>query len=163
VFGCVDSFAARDELEKATRRYLTPYIDIGMDVHQKEDGTYSVSGQVALSMPGQACLHCMNVLRPDLIAQKAAQYGVAGNRPQVVWPNGVLASLAVGIMVQLVSPWHDHHQSMILLEYDGNIPEVRGGSAISFLRDKTCSHFVDTADLGDPWYGRTAQGSDESL
>src|SRR5438105_378658 len=124
VFGCVDSFAGRDELEKAARRYLTPYIDIGMDVHLQEDDTYSVSGQVALSMPGEACLHCMNVLRPDLIAQEAARYGDAGARPQVVWPNGVLASLAVGLMVQLVSPWHNQHNSVILLEYDGNTSEV---------------------------------------
>jgi len=154
LFGCIDSFAGRDELEKAARRYLTPYIDIGMDVHEERDGRYSVSGQVAVSMPGEACLHCMNVLRPELIAQEAAQYGAAGGRPQVVWPNGVLASLAVGIMVQLVSPWHDHHNSVILLEYDGNTPEVRVGSAVSFLRGKTCQHFADPADLGDPWYGR---------
>jgi len=154
LFGCVDSFAGRDELEKAARRYLTPYIDIGMDVHQEKDGTYSISGQVALSMPGEACLHCMNVLRPELIAQEAAQYGAAGPRPQVVWSNGVLASVAVGIMVQLVTPWHDHHNSLLLLEYDGNSSEVRVGSAVSFLRGKVCQHFGDVASLGDPWFGQ---------
>lgn len=35
VFGCVDSFAARSELKKIARRYLVPYIDIGMDVHNR--------------------------------------------------------------------------------------------------------------------------------
>ena len=33
VFGCVDSFAERRELEIACRRHLIPLIDIGMDVH----------------------------------------------------------------------------------------------------------------------------------
>jgi len=32
VFGCVDSYRERNELERQVRRYLTPYIDIGMDV-----------------------------------------------------------------------------------------------------------------------------------
>lgn len=156
IFGCIDSFAGRDELERAARRYMTPYIDIGMDVYLEKDGRYSISGQVALSMPGEACLHCMNVLRPELIAQEAAEYGKAGGRPQVVWPNGVLASLAVGIMVELVTPWHDHHHPSILLEYDGNVPEVRAGSAVPFLRGKACPHFANPTDLGDPWYGRDA-------
>ena len=33
VFGCVDSYQGRQELEVACRRYLMHYIDIGMDVH----------------------------------------------------------------------------------------------------------------------------------
>lgn len=83
IFGCLDRFAARDELERITRRYLIPYIDIGMDVHDDGDH-FSITGQVALSIPGETCLHCMNILRPDLIALEAAQYGAAGDRPQVV-------------------------------------------------------------------------------
>lgn len=156
IFGCVDSFAARNELERAARRYLTPYIDIGMDVHES-NGNYIIGGQVALSMPGEACLHCMNILRPELIAQEAAAYGVVGNRPQVVWPNGVLASMAVGIIMQLVTPWHNNHQNVILLEYDGNAPEVRASSSTSFLRGKRCSHFTLPNDLGDPWYANKVE------
>jgi molybdopterin-synthase adenylyltransferase len=153
VFGCVDSFAARDELERAARRYLIPYIDIGMDIHER-GSRYYITGQVALSLPGEACLHCMNILRPDLLAQEAAQYGAAGGRPQVVWPNGILASLAVGIMMQLVTPWHDNHQSVVLLEYDGNVPVVRSSTSISYLRGKSCAHFAAPSDLGDPWYAQ---------
>lgn len=109
VFGCLDSFATRSELERMARRYLLPYIDIGMDVHQTSD-RYLIVGQVALSMPGEVCLWCMNVLRNDLLAQEAAQYGAAGGRPQVVWANGILASAAVGIMMQLTTPWHKEPQ-----------------------------------------------------
>lgn len=152
IFGCIDSFAGRDELESAARRFLTPYIDIGMGVHEK--GSYfSITGQAALSMPGEACLHCMNILQPNLLAQEAEEYGAAGGKPQVVWPNGVLASMAVGIMMQLVTPWHDDNKRIYLLEYDGNIPEVRPSTAIDFLLGKRCSHFIEINNIGDPWYG----------
>jgi molybdopterin-synthase adenylyltransferase len=154
IFGCVDSFAARNELERVARRYLIPYMDIGIDVH-RIDHQYFVTGQAALSMPGEACLHCMKVLREDLLAREAAEYGDVGGRPQVVWCNGVLASIAVGIMVQLVSPWHDNSRPPCLLEYDGNLHEVRVSSSAQFLRDTFCSHFVLADDLGDPWYGRS--------
>ncbi len=33
IFGCLDGYTERDELERMTRRFLIPYIDIGMDVH----------------------------------------------------------------------------------------------------------------------------------
>lgn len=151
IFGCVDSFQARYDLERVARRYLIPYIDIGMDVHE-DHGRYSITGQAALSMPGRACLKCMNILRPDRLAAEAAQYGAAGDRPQVVWPNGVLASMAVGIMVQLVTPWHDNHQSTLLLEYDGNVPEVKPSTTLEFLRKKQCLHYAAPGDIGDPWF-----------
>jgi len=154
IFGCIDSFSGRAELETVARRYLIPYIDIGMDVH--EQGTrFSISGQVALSMPGYACLKCMNIIRPELLAEEARKYGASGGKPQVVWPNGVLASLAVGVMMQLVTPWHDAHKPVYLLEYDGNVPEVRPASSTGFLTGIDCPHFSRPGDLGDPWYGRS--------
>jgi molybdopterin/thiamine biosynthesis adenylyltransferase len=58
IFGCVDSLICRSELESFARRYLIPLIDIGMDVHGSE-GAYAITGQVALSMPGRACLKCV--------------------------------------------------------------------------------------------------------
>jgi molybdopterin-synthase adenylyltransferase len=150
VFGCVDSFVGRSELEREARRYHIPYIDIGMDVH--EDGAaFAITGQVALSLAGRACLHCMNVLRPDLIKREAQDYGSAGARPQVVWPNAVLASTAVGMFIQLVTPWGANDGAM-LLEYDGNTHEIRRSSATKYLNTKTCVHFAASADLGDPWF-----------
>ena len=155
MFGCVDSFAARDELERVARRYLTPYIDIGMDVHQHGE-RFTLSGQVAVSMPGAPCLHCMAILTADRLAQEAAEYGRAGGRPQVVWSNGVLASTAVGLMVQLFTPWGETCMPTLLVEYDGNGHELRRSSAHQFLAGTKCPHFVFAADLGDPWYQETS-------
>jgi len=153
IFGCIDSFSGRAELETVARRYLIPYIDIGMDVHE-QGARFSITGQVALSMPGYACLRCMNIIRPELLAEEARKYGASGGKPQVVWPNGVLASLAVGVMMQLVTPWHDEHQPVHLLEYDGNVPEIHPASSTGFLTAVDCSHYGSAADLGNPWYGR---------
>ena len=85
IFGCVDSYRERDELERFTRRFLIPYIDIGMDVHGAE-GKFSISGQAVLSSPGGACLWCLGILTQERITREAGTYGKAGSRPQVSTP-----------------------------------------------------------------------------
>jgi len=156
IVGCVDSFAGRDELERMARRFIIPYVDIGMDVHES-GGRYSITGQVAVSLPDGPCLHCMSVLTPDLLSREAAQYGQAGPRPQVVWPNGILASVAVGLVVALVTPWDQTMKLPRLVEYDGNVPEVRPSSSASFLADRQCPHFNRPEDIGDPWFQLKAE------
>jgi len=151
VFGCVDGFSERQQIEAAARRYLIPYIDIGMDVHPLAN-QFAISGQVILSMPGELCMKCMGFLREDLLAREAANYGAAGSRPQVIWPNGVLASLAVGIFVQLVTPWHKNHNRLCYLEYDGNSQTVLTSNRLKHLKGKVCTHFSSLEDLGDPFW-----------
>lgn len=106
VFGCVDTFRARHELEVVTRRYLIPYIDIGIDVLPPTAGFgHRLVGQVILSMPGGPCMRCMRFLDDERLNQEAQEYGAAGRAPQVVFANGLLASAAVGIAVDLLSGW----------------------------------------------------------
>jgi len=129
---------------------MIPYIDIGMDVHDL--GTqFAVSGQVILSMPGELCMKCMGFLREDLLAREAENYDVAGSRPQVIWPNGVLASLAVGIFVQLMTPWNKNYRRVWYLEYDGNLQTVATSNRLEYLKEKKCNHFLSVEDLGDPF------------
>jgi molybdopterin-synthase adenylyltransferase len=157
IFGSVDTYRDRYELEITARRYLIPYIDIGMDVHSigKE---YSVSGQVILSMPGGLCMRCLGFLRDELLEKEAENYGQAGDRPQVVWTNGVLASLAVGVFTQLFTPWHSKHSQTIYLEYDGNTQTVAGSPRLEFIKGKKCCHFCAFNDLGDPFWIPEAVG-----
>jgi len=151
IFGCVDSFSERQQIETAARRYMIPYIDIGMDVHDLGN-QFAISGQVILSMPGELCMKCMGFLRDDLLAREAERYGAAGPRPQVIWPNGVLASLAVGIFVQLMTPWHHNHKRVWYLEYDGNSQTVMTSNRLEHLREATCTHFASLDNLGDPFW-----------
>ncbi len=146
VFGCVDSYKGREELEIACRRYLMHYIDIGMDVHGKEQPV--IGGQVILSSAGGPCMRCMGFLTDEKLAQEAARYGNAGVRPQVVWPNGVLASTAVGLAVDLVTDWTRLRRSHAYLVYDGNEGTLKESITLRKLKGD-CPHF-SVAELGDP-------------
>ena len=150
VFGCIDGLMQRRDIESATSRYITPYIDIGMDVH-KIGSTYSVSGQITLSMPGKACMKCMGVIPESRLAEEAALYGAAGSRPQVVWSNGILASAAVGLFMQLITPWSHSHDQDVLLEYDGDKQTVVRSAKLAYIDQIQCDHFTNSIELGDPF------------
>ncbi len=151
IFGCVDSIAEREQLETAARRYLTSYIDIGMDVHRMAEG-FSIGGQVALSMPGGPCLRCMGIIDDRRLELEAQAYGAAGGRPQVVWPNGLLVSLAVGFLVQLFTPWRKISELPLLLEFDGDAQTVSPSNKLLYLKEDACPHFADLSSLGDPFW-----------
>lgn len=151
IFGCVDSLLARDELERFCRRFLIPYIDIGMDVHNGSHG-FSISGQVALSLPDYPCMHCMGILKENELAEEQSRYGAAGGRPQVVWPNGSLASAAVGQFMALILPWNSSTKPELLLEYDGNRQTIRESAKLRHIADTVCPHFPADKGLGDPFF-----------
>lgn len=151
VFGCVDSFGQRDELEAYCRRFLIPYIDIGMDVHELSRGQFSIGGQVITSLPGEPCMRCMGFITEERIAREAERYGDAGDRPQVVWPNGILASTAVGIGVSLLTPWYTLSILMQFIEYDGNRHVLQPSSVLSIVKGGECPHYPADA-VGDPFW-----------
>lgn len=153
VVGCVDSFAERQQLEVACRRYAVPYVDIGMDVHQVGSAPPRVAGQLILSLPGQPCMFCLGFLNEERLAEEAARYGAAGNRPQVVWPNGVLASTAVGVVVDLVTGWSGVSGGLVYLSYDGNTGSMLPHPRLRFLRNAPCPHYP-AEDVGDPVFRR---------
>jgi hypothetical protein len=103
-------------------------------------------------MPGQPCLRCLGFLTDERINTEAQNYGAVGGKPQVVWPNGVLASFAVGIFMQLLTPWHNEHQSVVYLEYDGNRLEVTMNPCLSYILQNNCTHFDKVNSIGDPFF-----------
>lgn len=149
IFGCVDSYSDRDQLEAYARRYLIPYIDIGMDVSGSE-GRYLVSGQVILSMPGHLCMQCLGFITPERLGREANNYGAAGGRAQVVWPNGVLASSAVGKFMSLLTPWSQGLQVPLCTEYDGNRMTLSPSHRAAALSGVQCPHYTGSNSVGDP-------------
>lgn len=141
IVGAVDSFLARDQLERFARAHLIPYIDVGMDVHQLPSGEYLISGQVVLSLPDGPCMHCCGILTDDRLRREAERYGDAGSRPQVIWPNGILASSAVGMVAQLLCPWHRQDKAVIYLEYDGNRGTLVESPRLKYLT-AACPHHL---------------------
>jgi hypothetical protein len=153
VFGCVDGYANRGELEAYCRRFLLPYIDVGMDVAET-NGQYIISGQIITSIPGRACMRCLGFLTDEVMEREAARYGQAGPRPQVVWPNGVLASVAVGIGMQLLLPWSGEHV-WAHLNYDGNRQLLSPSNRLPHLDVSKCPHYP-IHQVGDPLWGSSA-------
>jgi hypothetical protein len=147
IVSCVDSYAARQDIEATARRFLIPLLDIGMDVHLI-DGKPHISGQAILSLPGGPCMKCLGFLTEDNLQKEAEQYGAAGGRPQVVWANGVLASIAVGLLVDLLTGWNGLSSAGEYLHFDGNTHLVSRSPRLAFA-PKSCSHFPST-EVGDP-------------
>ena len=138
-------------MERFARRYLIPYVDIGMDVHELGRDGFLVAGQVILSTPGAPCLRCCGLITDERLAREAEAYGAAGNRAQVVWPNGVLASTAVGLAVQLISPWFPNPPDFTYLEYDANRGTVSVSSRVMALKGRVCPHHPPD-ETGDPFF-----------
>jgi hypothetical protein len=149
MFGCVDGFAERQQLEATARRYLIPYIDIGLDIHKRDDGPPVMAGQVVLSMPGELCFTCLGFLNETNLAREAALYGDAGIRPQVVWANGVLASSAVGLALEILTGWVGARSGPIYLQYHGNDGSVHPHVRMQYLPKGPCPHYP-ADQVGDP-------------
>jgi hypothetical protein len=139
VFSCVDGYLAREEIERYLRRYRVPLIDIGMDVREVQGG-FLIVGQAILSKPGGPCMRCFGFIRDELLRQEAERYGAAGERAQVVWPNGTLASSAIGMAMALLLPWHAEQRPAPYLLYDGNALTVAPHPRLPFI-PATCVHY----------------------
>ena len=151
IFGCVDSFSQRKELEICSRRYLIPYIDIGMDVHVIDGEPPRMAGQVILSMPGEPCMTCMGFLSEEKLGREAGRYGDVGIKPQVVWSNGILASSAVGIAIDILTNWTERRSQSFYLSYDGNIGTLNMHPKFQYMKLNKCGHYPPN-EVGDPVY-----------
>lgn len=149
VFSCLDGYLARDELERYCRRFHIPLVDIGMDVRRHSDG-HQICGQVILSMPGSHCMRCFGFIRDELLVEEARRYGDAGERAQVVWPNGTLASTAIGIATSLILPWHNRLSICPYLVYDGNRFTMTPSPRLMHVAKLVCHHYEATP--GDPMW-----------
>jgi len=79
------------------------------------------------------------ILTEELLAREAARYGDAGPRPQVVWPNGVLASMPLGNAMKLLTPWNSEPVSPYIV-YDGNRQTLGPSSRLAHVNLNGCKH-----------------------
>lgn len=152
IVGALDSYKEREQLERFARRNLVTLVDVGMDVHDcGEQGTL-ISGQVIRSVPGYPCLRCCGFLTDALLEREAQAYGAAGGRPQVVWPNGVLASTAVGLVIQQITPWFPKPPAFAYFEYDGNRSTVAPAPYMRLTSDAAVCPHHPPEEAGDPFF-----------
>ena len=119
IFACLDTVIGRRDLELFCRRYFIPLIDIGMGIAQGKEETI-MYGQVQVSAPGQPCFTCNGFLTEESLAIEANNYGQKTKRPQVVWSNGVLASTAIGIFIEMLTGWTGRKPKNYYLSYEGH-------------------------------------------
>ena len=140
IFGSLDGLRNRNELEKFARRKRIPYIDIGMDV-TKPSGIPVMRGQVIASLPDHPCMWCFEFITEEELNKEAAAYNQAGIRPQVIWPNGILASTAVHIAMNLLTNWTGRiDRQTLYYEYDGNKGTLRPHVHYEMHMARECNH-----------------------
>ena len=86
-------------------------------------------------------MQCLGFLSEKNLAKEAARYGEAGIRPQVVWANGVLASTAVGLLVDLVTGWTREMHPPVYLSYESNRGTVKPHVRLPFVSGVECTHY----------------------
>lgn len=147
IFGCIDGYKGRMDLESFCRRQMIPYIDIGIDVHQVENAPPNLSGQVIVSMPGGPCMQCLQFITEHKLEKEAAKYGAAGHNPQVVWANGIVASTAVGFAVDIITGW-TNEMPCIHMSYEGNFGRMIPHTLLKY-KPKKCIHYLPE-QVGEP-------------
>jgi len=141
-FGAVDSFATRNDIEAICRSSLTPYIDIGLNIELDDDGeVVSAGGQIAASLPTGQCLRCMGIVTDERLAQDRLGYAIAAAPDQqVVSMNGVLASEAVNIALDLLTGYSRRRDASTYISYDALLHSLRPHPL--FDASRTCDHFL---------------------
>ena len=92
----------------------------------------------------------MGFLDGTKLGQEAALYGDVGGRPQVVWPNGLLASTAVGIAVDLLTDWTKQTRGSVYLSYDGNRNTLKPHPRLGNV-PTSCPHYA-AIEVGRPTF-----------
>jgi len=103
---------------------------------------------VIRSVPGSPCMRCVGFITPDKLRIEARKYGDAGDNPQVVWTNGLLASAAGALVVDLLTPWCSM-PPLVYLTFDGNQCILKPSPLGLGLEGLECPHHP-ASEIGEP-------------
>lgn len=113
IFSCTDSHGSRSVIQQVAYQYLIPCIDMGSTITTHDGKVTGIFGRVQLLSPGEPCLWCCNLLdieqvRRDMmndVERKLDSYiqGSEEPAPSVVWLNGTVVSLAVGMLMAVAT------------------------------------------------------------
>lgn len=102
-----------------------------------------MSGQVILSLPGQLCMCYVGFITDEKLNQDRSRYGDAGPQPQVIWAIGVLASIAVGIVVNQITDWAGNLTKPIYLSYNANTGEIETHPRLKYQKNQKGNHYEE--------------------
>jgi molybdopterin/thiamine biosynthesis adenylyltransferase len=145
----LDSFRAREMLNRFCRRHLIPQVDIGMVIRTKEERLTLAHGQLIVSIPGLACLRCWFLTDATLAQEPEPGYDrdpEAPGDPQVVSMNGVLASEACNCVLDMITAYSGGTRGARVWRYDGRAGELLRGELPA--RHQNCDACAEEG-LGD--------------
>lgn len=111
LISAVDSYTARNEVQRVAWRHALPLIDIGFGATSRGEGPSrrvdSAAGHVHVYLPGGPCMWCSDLVSEAKLAEERGGHSVpyveGVPAPQVIHFNGVLASQAMVEAVQVIT------------------------------------------------------------
>lgn len=116
VFCCTDNHWSRAILNQYAYQYLTPVVDMGNKIDGTDGQITAANGRVYVIVPGGPCLWCYGVLDGKRVAEESLPpeerrslaregyvTGADTAAPSVIFLNTIIAGLAVGEFVNLVT------------------------------------------------------------
>lgn len=147
IISCVDKINAKLALNNFSKRYLLPLIDVGITIRRQGNTVTNINGQVIRVNPSNNCLKCFGIISKILEKKESIEhYGAKVKNPQVITYNGVIASLAVGEMLKILTGIAGEDYKTSNLGYDGLTGEVIRVEGPNFKCDVCKSQFAQ----GDP-------------
>lgn len=157
LFCCTDTHGSRAVLNQLAYQYLIPVIDMGVRIQVVGRVVESIGGRVQLLAPGFACLVCGGFLDPeqvrrDLLTPEARSrdpyiVGMSEPQPAVISLNGTVSSLAVTMMLSVVTGLPSEPRHQVLVGTRGVVRAVASTPAPGCV---VCSHRAALA-RGDTW------------
>ncbi len=131
VIACVDSLLVRDQINAFCRRHHLPLIDVGMNIRTTAEELEHAAGQVVVVLPDSSCLRCTSLLSDAALERERKErppgYDLnpdALGDPQVVSMNGVLASEACNIALDVLTGYAGGERGAAWWGYDGRRGEL---------------------------------------
>jgi len=158
LIGCTDTDGSRLVLNELAKAYMLPYFDCAVSIEATADRIINIGGRVFFISPDGPCLLCAQEIDKILARQELESpfekeirrnHGyVAGanvQEPSVIGLNGIIASLAVGEVMALVTGWR---KPILFQVYYG---DGRNNSCVhrKISQNPRCLHCMTGTGKGD--------------
>lgn len=139
VFCCTDNQWSRAILNQYAYQYLSPVIDMGNKIDSANGDISAANGRVYVIAPGRPCLWCYGILNGKRVAEESLPpeehenlaregyvTGADTAAPSVIFLNTVIAGLAVGEFINLVTGYmaRDFHPQLTFHALTGEVKSM---------------------------------------